>query len=123
MLCHVDLVRTDISEEHSASIIGVTRIGELGTRFLCSVCRLLVTANVVPSSQILVTQAMQVLCFTEMLVLTRSTWHNVPEYGILHIHCCENLKSTLFYESSQSVWQSVFLHNFKNVTNDVTTMK
>jgi hypothetical protein len=31
MLCHVALVRTDISEEHIATIIRVTRIGELGT--------------------------------------------------------------------------------------------
>jgi hypothetical protein len=30
MLCHVALVRTDIPEELSASIIRVTRIGELG---------------------------------------------------------------------------------------------
>jgi hypothetical protein len=31
MLRRVPLVRTDISEEHSASFIRVTRIGELGT--------------------------------------------------------------------------------------------
>jgi hypothetical protein len=31
MLYHVALVRTDVSEELSASIIRVTRIGELGT--------------------------------------------------------------------------------------------
>jgi hypothetical protein len=31
MLCHVALVRTDVSEELSASFISVTRIGELGT--------------------------------------------------------------------------------------------
>jgi hypothetical protein len=31
MLCHVALVRTNISEEGSASIIKVIRIGELGT--------------------------------------------------------------------------------------------
>jgi hypothetical protein len=30
-LCHVALVRTDVSEERSASIIRVTRISELGT--------------------------------------------------------------------------------------------
>jgi hypothetical protein len=47
MLRHVALVRTDVSEELSASLIRVTRIGELGTR--------LVTAGVVPSSPILVT--------------------------------------------------------------------
>jgi hypothetical protein len=31
MLCHVALVRIDVLEEPSASIIRVTRIGELGT--------------------------------------------------------------------------------------------
>jgi hypothetical protein len=31
MLCHVALVRTDVSEELSAFFIRVTRIGELGT--------------------------------------------------------------------------------------------
>jgi hypothetical protein len=31
MLCHVALVRTDVSEERIASIIKVTRIGEVGT--------------------------------------------------------------------------------------------
>jgi hypothetical protein len=31
MLRHVALVRTEVSEELSASIIRVTRIGELGT--------------------------------------------------------------------------------------------
>jgi hypothetical protein len=31
MLCHVALVRTDVSEELGASFIRATRIGELGT--------------------------------------------------------------------------------------------
>jgi hypothetical protein len=33
MLRHVALVRTDVSEEPSASIIRVTKIGEVGTLF------------------------------------------------------------------------------------------
>jgi hypothetical protein len=49
MLRRVTLVRTDVSEELSASFIRVIRIGELGTT---SVRRLLVTASVVPSSPI-----------------------------------------------------------------------
>jgi hypothetical protein len=58
MLHRVALVRTDVLEEHSASIIKVTKIGELGTTLavtsnrstlLGSVSRLLVTANVVYS--------------------------------------------------------------------------
>jgi hypothetical protein len=56
MLCRVALVRTDVSEELSASFIAVTRMDELGTTlavtnnlvFLRSVRRLLVTASVVP---------------------------------------------------------------------------
>jgi hypothetical protein len=31
--------------------------------------------------------------FSEMLVLTRATQHNIPEDGNLHNHCCENLKA------------------------------
>jgi hypothetical protein len=59
MLLRVALLRTDVSEERSASFIRVTRIGVLGTTlalmvFLRSVRQLLVTANVVPSSPILV---------------------------------------------------------------------
>jgi hypothetical protein len=53
MLRRVDLVRTDDSEELSASNIRVKRIGELGTTlavFLPSVLWLLVTAKVVPST-------------------------------------------------------------------------
>jgi hypothetical protein len=75
MLHRVALVRTEVSEELVASIIRATRIDELGTTlavisnrrtlrrntescivfvFLRSVLWLLVTANVVPSSLILV---------------------------------------------------------------------
>jgi hypothetical protein len=61
MLRRVGLVRTEVSGELSASFIRVTRIGELGTtlavtrnrrtlRRNSSVRRLLVTANIVPSS-------------------------------------------------------------------------
>jgi hypothetical protein len=81
MLRRVVLVRIDVSEERIASIIRVRRIGELGTT-LRSILRLLVTANVVPSSPILVTLMMEATLSFETLVLTRATGRNIPEDGI-----------------------------------------
>jgi hypothetical protein len=66
----VALVRTDVSEEHVASIIRVERINERGT-----------------------TMMMEVTRFSEMSVLTRATERHIPEDGILHSHCNENLES------------------------------
>jgi hypothetical protein len=47
MSCRVVLVRTDVSEEHIASIIRIQTISV----FFRSMYQLLVTADVVPSSQ------------------------------------------------------------------------
>jgi hypothetical protein len=54
MLCRVAHVRTEVSEELSASIIRVTKIGELGMLAITSNRHMLVTANVL-SSPILLT--------------------------------------------------------------------
>jgi hypothetical protein len=66
MLRRVDLVRTDVSEELSASFIRVARIGKLRTR-------LAVTSN--------------------RRMLRISTRRNIQEDAILHSHRRENLKS------------------------------
>jgi hypothetical protein len=67
----VALVRTDLSEELSASIIRVTRIAELGTTLVVT-SLLLVNANVVLSSPIVVTLIMEGIISTETSIVTRT---------------------------------------------------
>jgi hypothetical protein len=74
MLRSVALVRTDVSEELSSSIIRVTHAAKKFFVFLRSVRRVLVAANVVLSSPILVTLMMEALISFEMSVLLTAAW-------------------------------------------------
>jgi hypothetical protein len=96
MLRRVILVRTAFLEEDITPIIRVTRIGEVGITLEVTSNRrmlrrnnvLLVTANVILSSLILVTLMMEAIHSSESLVLTRATRHNIPEGVIfLRVSC------------------------------------
>jgi hypothetical protein len=81
MLCHVALVRTDVSEELSASIIRVTRISELGTltvtatgarcgeiqKILCRMLKFIQKMNLILHEELLC-GSMVVGVYTSMLV-------------------------------------------------------
>jgi hypothetical protein len=76
LLRHVALVRTEFSEEISASVIRVT-----------SVRQFLVTANIVASSPIF----MEALSSSETSILTEAIWRSIPEDYIFSCVSCKLL--------------------------------
>jgi hypothetical protein len=77
---------------------------------------LLVTANVVPSSPILVILMIDALRSSDTLVLTKATWRNITEDGILHSHHRDNLKTYL----ELTGWSLVLRRNVFPVRNELS---
>jgi hypothetical protein len=102
MLSCVALVRADVSEEHIASIIRMTKVGEL-------VKALAVTGN---------RSTLNDSChpddagdkFLRNIVLTRATRCKIPEDGILQCHRSNYVKSYKIYD----VWSRHYLGPFTN---------
>jgi hypothetical protein len=87
----VRLARTHVSEERVASIFRVKRTSELETLAV----HMKLNHTVFLRSLFFSTLKMEATCSYEKSVITRPTRRNTPEDRIIHIHRCENLKSSM----------------------------
>jgi hypothetical protein len=83
----VTLVRTEVTEKNIASIIRVTRIGELGTTLAVTSKR----------------STLRSIRSSETSTLTTATWCNIPEDDSLHSHHRESLK----FFTAYIIWKTL----------------
>jgi hypothetical protein len=103
--------KNDVSKERIASIIRVTRIGELGTTIaVTTMLQLLVTANVL-SLSIIFSLMMEAIRSYETSVLTRAMPRNIPSFtaiyqGQLREAFCIRIFTSPRFHSQQRLPQS-----------------
>jgi hypothetical protein len=106
------LLSSDDWKERCASMIRVIRIGELGTTlpvviiFLRSVHRLLLSANVVPSSQILVTVMMEAIRSSETRFLQEPFGVTSQKTAFFTVTAVKNSNLTGSYASEYHCFSS-----------------
>jgi hypothetical protein len=93
----VALVRTDVSEERSASFIRVTRLGELGTTLAATSNRRTLRRNTITSQKIpfFIVTAVKTSNLTTINVFYDKEW------CLLGCYAVKTSNLTLFYDMSQ----------------------
>jgi hypothetical protein len=90
-------VLLELMFSRNVSVFRVERIRELGTMLAVTsrvINSLLITANIAPSSWILSALKMETTHSFKTMVLTRPTWCQIPEGGILQVssYCHSNVR-------------------------------
>jgi hypothetical protein len=120
LLRRVALLKTNVSEELSAFIVRVIRVGELGTTLAVTSNRrtLLVTVNGVPISPTLVTLMMEALSSSETSVLQQPHGVTSQKTAFFIVTAVKTSNRTTFDRTARCYTLLVFcIHFFSSYSN------